>query len=1116
MSFTLLRAPVGAGKTRAIIDRINAVYDAHPLARVWVVLPTARQTYALRQRLIDEGTAGRAPLFNLELFNFYALYERILLAAKTPTYTVRGMARPLLLRHVAGQALADRPDGLFAPIARTLGFAQLVGSLIDELKSARVEPHQFEAVAETPKDRELAAVYTAYQTLLRQGAFASVGRNDGTPLVDSEGEGWLALDVLDGTPGAVPKLGLLAVDGFDQLTTVQADLIHALAARADETVVTLSQMPERVGQRVAQAERLLLRGGDVVVQDLPPRPFASRALGHVVAQAFREQPDRIPLEGGAVMFIEAADPAAESREVMRQVKRCLVGDDACAPEDIMVAVRDWPTYSTPLAAAAREFGVPLAAHHGQPLTDHPFGAFIDGLLRLADDDFPLRDVVDVLYSPYVALGDDNPLSPALIERIGLRAEVLGGESAWLAAIEAAAQVNYDDMGVEQPALIQPDEVEPLQEALLALFHALTLPERATLHYYVQKVEEWLGNDEPLPGERSPDAADEPEVPLDYSLNTIAALRSSGSDEAARDLDAVRAFKSALRQLFNAHELVCWATDAQRDATLLREAFITDLRAAMASVSLAEPSSRTGRVLLTLVTDARGLPHQHLFIMGLSEGLFPAKTSDDPLYLDSERAALSTRLRDSYGHPGALRQRAERAGDDSIFFELIGLPRQSLTLSRPYIQNGGPWPASYLWRAVESVFSDIPAANRIRIRPGHISPVESAATLAELTLALAHDPDAPGSQQAAAYLAAHRPDALDHLRHVRSVEVDRMRPDLAWDAYSGMLSDTPWADEVAQRFGENYQWSVSGLEAFGASPYRFFAQRVLKLDEWEEPDESLDVALLGTVIHHVLYHVYSHLMRRGIPVHPSRADEALAVAAPVVAEELAQAPESLHFPNSPFWRLERTSLERRILAFIASDYAAENALTAAFPALAAVERWPLLREWKFERVPVMLPNETTIHMRGTFDRVDVAQIGGSLVFVLMDYKSGTTPYKPDDFISGRKVQMPLYMRVMGQLLSSGALNATLRAHGLDLSQPTAVVGGLYWGVAGDNPALFAVSAADEVNSAVLDKVAGFVADIRAGRFIPFASKVDDGKCFAYCAFHDLCRVCDLRLEKSDPS
>lgn len=1107
MGFELLRAPVGAGKTRTVIDRINAVYAENPLSRVWVVLPTARQEYALRQRLIEEG-GGRAPLFNLELFNFYTLYERILLASKTPTYSVRGMARTLLLRNVIQKTLNGRENSVFAPIAGTLGFAELVASLIDELKAARVEPSHFAAVAQTAKDHELAALYTAYQQVLRRDSSGQ------TPLVDTEGEGWLALEVL-GRHQPFLELGLLAVDGFDQFTQVQADLIHALSKHAENTLVTLSKMPERVGGRVIQAERILARDGTAIqMVDLPSRPFESAALGHLTAQAFSEQPEKRPLTDDALTFIEGANSFVESREVMRQVKRRLVSQDA-RPDDFLIAVRDWATYGSALSAAAAEFGVPLAVHHGQPLLEHPFGAFFDGLLRLSEEDFPRREVCDVLYSPYVDLNPDDALPAPLIEQIGLRAKLLGGAEAWLDAVGAASQIEFDDYKGEIEPLIQLNEVDALQQRLAQFFNRLTLPAHATLNHYIQMIEEWLGNDDDLtePTEGDPTNT----IKLVYSLNVIRALRNAPDEtQSSRDLDAVRALKMALRQLLNAHELVRWATQTADAPVLSREGFLADLRAVMGAAQLREQPGRAGRVLLTLVTDARGLPHPHVVMMGLSEGLFPGKTSDDPLYLDAERSALSARLRAEFGYDNALRTRAERAGDDSVFFELMGLPRKSLTLSRPYIQNGAQWPASYLWRAVEAAFGDIPPENRVRARPGSIPTLTEAATLSELALALTHTPDSPDAAGFTAYLEKLQPESVRHLHLAHAVETDRLRSELPWDEYSGVLTDTAWVEAIDQKFSRQV-WSVSALEAFGASPYRFFAQKLLSLEEWQAPDDELDVAMLGTVLHNLFNRLYTSLIQAGLPVHPNHTEAAMALVEAQLPDLLRSAPLDHHFPDSALWRLESGSLARRVKTLIQRDYSGENPITKEFPMLAEAERWPLLREWAFgedsRRVRLPLPDDTVILMRGTFDRVDVAQVNGELLFVVMDYKSGGGKYHPSEFTDGRKVQMPVYVRILEVLLASGALDATLRANGLDISLPKRVLGGLYWGVAGNYESLTTVKADDELMATTLGHVARYVHQARQAFFAPYASKPEKGKCFKYCAFHDLCRVCDWQLEKS---
>ena len=56
-----------------------------------------------------------------------------------------------------------------------------MGKLIAELKQSRVEPADFTQAIQNSKDEDLARIYEAYQTLLREHH-----------LVDTEGEAWLA------------------------------------------------------------------------------------------------------------------------------------------------------------------------------------------------------------------------------------------------------------------------------------------------------------------------------------------------------------------------------------------------------------------------------------------------------------------------------------------------------------------------------------------------------------------------------------------------------------------------------------------------------------------------------------------------------------------------------------------------------------------------------------------------------------------------------------------------------------------------------------------------------------------------------------------------------------
>ena len=206
-------------------------------------------------------------------------------------------------------------------------------------------------------------------------------------------------------------------------------------------------------------------------------------------------------------------------------------------------------------------------------------------------------------------------------------------------------------------------------------------------------------------------------------------------------------------------------------------------------------SRSGRVLITTVENARGLPHKHVLIVGLSEGIPPAPTPEDPLYLDTERRTLA-----AASIP--LDTRAERAADEGLFYELIGLARESLTLSRPTVQDGAPWPESHLWRRVAAIFGDSDDLIRQqRIGLGGVVPATDVASPFEAVLAVAdglnHQP--PDNKTVGLYnWLVTGTTAL--AAHLSGREIERARiSSRAHDRYTGRLCNHRLIDWAADNW-----------------------------------------------------------------------------------------------------------------------------------------------------------------------------------------------------------------------------------------------------------------------------------------------------------------------------
>lgn len=1098
----LWRAEAGSGKTEAVIGLIAETARTQRLARIWVVLPSARQRAQFRERLLERLREDQLPALNVELFNFYALNRRLLSLMCVPTRSLHGGARQAVLRRIVTQE--ELKLKIFGAVADMPGFSQAVGRLISELKQARIEPQVFYDAQEDKKDAELARIYDAYQVLLRQHE-----------LVDTEGEAWLALESLRANSGFDPKLALLVVDGFDQFTAVQAQMIQALDQWASRTVVTLTNVPGRedgVGRRFTRAKAIL---GAAEETALPPSDRQPACVRHLLQYAFQPGGQTAVMreeDAEGLTLIEAHSPSAEAAEVMRQIKQRLVSEQV-PPDDIMVAVRDWTRYQPALSAAAKEYGIPVSLQAGVPLMRHPLAALLDSLLALPDSLYAFEAVFDVLRSPYIQL---EGLSAELITKIETAARqyiLRNGRDTWQLALETAARPGRDYRGRETPAVLSAQEFDSASEALVRLFDAIpAADERNLVWNFVQRIEDIIGPD--------PDHPSEHEIKRGvYCMSIAAQVRQS--ETPSDDLAALRGIKDALRELLLTEELLAALTDSAGRTVSWRD-FADDLRAALSAAEITTAPDRSGRVLITTATDARGSAHKHVFITGLSEGIFPAPLPADPLYLDSERLRMTLN-----GAP-LLRTAAERADDDSLFIELIAQARETLTLSRPSMNGGQAWPPSALWNGVAAL---LPAENtdtmrRVRIAPGRPPESKHAASLPELAAALTREAD---DARYAAYLEQHDQRRSAHITHAQAVEQARAKLAATGDcgdhqADVAYLVDDRYQALTAGLRSEGYPWSASSINSLSTCAYRVFADKLLKLEALEDPEEGANARTEGDLMHLILQQTYRHFQTPQRPICPENLDYALAR----LNEEAAEAFEIIlrerRLAPSAIWPQQQKVILRHLEDLIRLDFGTDSPLKA----FGGGKRWALVLESQIGQdsdrplifsVPLD-DHAVRIRFNGTIDRIDCIDDGEALKLVIIDYKRGGSQISSTEIMAGRSAQTVLYSEAIQQLLDdqdAPERRDWFNAVGRDA--PVVIAGGMFWSIR-SGKVLHTLSDGSEYTvdkvkysraefvEQTLEGIAGRIDALRAGDFRPIPSKPVHKKCDAYCAYSDLCRICEL--------
>jgi ATP-dependent helicase/DNAse subunit B len=969
----LYLAPAASGKTTYLVAQARAL-SAGLTTTPRVVVPTQLQVRAWQRRLAETGGA-----LGVRVGTFDTLYREILRAAGEVYVLLTEPIQYRLLRAL----IAEAPLQHYAPLRTRPGFAQVVQGFVRELKAGGVPPDAFTdtvaAMGSEPRLLELAQLYTAYQERLQHEGWA-----------DFAGLGWLTAEALARHPDVGQGWSHLFVDGFDDLTSVQVEVLQHLAGRVGELVITLTGSPgddarTLIQHRFDRTRQRLETALGITAEPLPARMMPdprAPALIHLEATLFTADAAQCPAED-TVALIAAPDREAEVRAALRWLKTRVVREHLRLSDAALLA-RDIESYRPFIQQTADEFGIPVHILDGLPLRTNPAVAALLDLLRLmlpdnADGAFPWRLTLEAWRSPYfewTACGI-TPEAAESLDRLARWGRVVAGLAQWEEAFALAInagprEVLDEDIADSDIPLTVPTgaAAEALGATFQCFVQRVTPPEgEHPCRTFVAWIESLIGDDAPSEDEATP--------PTD--LGMVRRVDAGPPELVERDRAALDALKDILRGLV-------WADEAVACAPVTFPTFWTDLEGAVEAATYRLPLPTDHEALLVAdVTQARGVPFHTVAVLGLAEGEFPAALAEDPFLRDADRRTL----RDDFGL--ALSPSPD-SSEAEYFYEAIARPRAALLLTRPRIaDNGAPWQASPYWDEVR---------RRVAVTPVHLTShsypaPDEAASWEELLLGLSMQGDTAGWQA----LAQRQPmyhAALERATRVLAQRLGAITPGL----YNGDL--TPVGDIFTQRFGPARAWSASRLESYRECPFRFFVGSVLALEPRTRPVEGLDAAQLGTLYHHIFEQLYRTV------TDPTALEQLLAALPDVATPILDAAPREQQFRPTAWWARTRDEIVENVRrSLIALDALREDFVPYAYEARFGLESYPAL---------VIRDGADSFRLRGLIDRVDRAPDGRVRI---IDYKTGgASAFTTTNVKKGKKLQLPLYALAAQEALDLG--------------------------------------------------------------------------------------------------
>ena len=596
------------------------------------------------------------------------------------------------------------------------------------------------------------------------------------------------------------------------------------------------------------------------------------------------------------------------------------------------------------------------------------------------------------------------------------------------------------------------------------------------------------------------------------------------DQLTLDLRGLEGLRRALAAATKSVEIAERTVSATETASPIK--LVTLLEETMRSVraqSLVTGSGTPDGLRVLEATDIRGLRFRVLFIAGLVEGGFPLRASRDWIYPHEERERLKR-----YGltlediSPDTLLK------EEHYFYQAACRATELLYLSRPSVlEDASETVVSYYVEEVSRAIAPSTIGKEV-VRSDYDGRrlFESSRASELATLVVRQDErrrhraqrggNFPSDVIARLTAVACERGFLSEAAGLR-IAIERERSGPRFGNFDGVIISKRLIESLGQRYGAGHDFSASELSLYGKCPFKFFAEKVLRLEPRGEAALDLTALDAGNLLHEALRRFFElHRGERLSELDRAALKHELGEVADSVFDEHQRVVPAL---NPQVWKIDRET--RKLLLEQVLDYELEveektrarHIKPAFFELGFGMKGGAVDPQSTDRRLELRRPSgdQTEVaRVRGQIDRVDLARDGTAIAY---DYKLSRGA-SLDDMIEGRALQLHVYLAALEQLFLpesriAGGGYYTMKGGGARRNQ------GLYrkefsdyTGVGNRTASSVSDSEWRAIRAEMEARVWEFIDGMRAGRLVVNPS-APEATC-PHCDYSAVCRYDKFRI------
>ena len=771
-----------------------------------------------------------------------------------------------------------------------------------------------------------------------------------------------------------PKVEFVLVNGFDEFTQPEINIINSVSEIGNTKLhlnfdyylynpLVFSHLDKSYAQLEAKGFNKIDDSSTDALNDFKKEIQTGLSLNKQIEKEkkYKEK----------ITKISAVDRVNEIELIAKEIKS-LIENENVVPHKICVVFNLISSYSSLVNDIFKTYGIPVNLTDRTSLANtYPVTTIIN-FLEILENNYYYKNIIRALESGFI---ETKEIDKSLLLKTAAELKIVIGKENWINTISSQIerfQNSYYDDEVELQHKVEQ------YKATLESFNNLTkilepFNKENTIPEFLELLKEFV---------------------FDLKLSERILQNSLGEEE--KNIKAVTVFFETIEEIFNLLQ-----KEYGNEEKFKLHFFISQIKTAVNWARFNVKEKPDYGVLVTSVNEIRGLQFDYLFISGLVDGDFPTRYSPEIFFSGSF----------------AKQEHSHYVKERYHFYQSLCSWDKKLFLTTPQLEKNKELSESTFLKD----FLDLFEVN-LKTENDYENLIYSKEELLNFV----------GESGVYNFLKEYveLKDKLDlsfeNINH--SIEIDKLRAadPFAESVFNGYLNGKSTneiyslndsAKEKLNEFAER-QYSISQLETYAKCPFKFFTERILKLETVEEPTEEIEALELGSLIHSVLYEFYTKIRNENI-ILSNCSDVVFKKAEKIIFELAEKEIEKFQFA-SPIAFYEREKLfglngERReslLYRFLENERESDKQFTPAFFEVSfgkvhKSESDDILTT----EVPIQIGGAK---LRGKIDRVEIDSANNQ--FQIVDYKLSGKKITKDELYNGLALQLPVYMLAAKELLS----------------------------------------------------------------------------------------------------